>query len=100
MADRDGIGQFQPQALLANVPADRYPNLAEMTIHHVLRPGYHHDHEFEYGTGTAPRSPRDPAVLEALVGLNWQPHDPQRLRLDIRGQPTLLGMVGRTSMGR
>lgn len=37
------------QTLLAHVPADQYPHLAEMTIHHVMQPGYDHEHEYEYG---------------------------------------------------
>ncbi|MGB7962747.1 MAG: TetR/AcrR family transcriptional regulator [Propionicimonas sp.] len=37
------------QILLAKVPADQYPHLAEMTIHHVLQPGYDYDNEYEFG---------------------------------------------------
>ncbi|MGW1893571.1 TetR/AcrR family transcriptional regulator [Streptomyces sp. NPDC002004] len=37
------------QAILASVPADRYPHLAELTAEHVLRPGYDYAEEFAFG---------------------------------------------------
>lgn len=37
------------QDVLAGVPADEYPHLAELTTQHVLRPGYDHGDEFEFG---------------------------------------------------
>ena len=35
--------------MLASVPADTYPHLAELTTQHVLRPDYDYDREFEFG---------------------------------------------------
>jgi AcrR family transcriptional regulator len=37
------------QALLTQVPTDKYPHLAELTAEHVLRPGYDYSDEFEFG---------------------------------------------------
>ena len=37
------------QDILAGFPADAYPHLAELTTQHVLRPGYDHGNEFEFG---------------------------------------------------
>jgi AcrR family transcriptional regulator len=37
------------QDILAGFPADTYPHLAELTTQHVLRPGYDHGNEFEFG---------------------------------------------------
>jgi AcrR family transcriptional regulator len=37
------------QAMLAQFPADEFPYLAEFTFEYVLRPGYDHGHEYEYG---------------------------------------------------
>ena len=36
-------------AILARFPADDYPHLAELTVQHVLQPGYDYGHEFEFG---------------------------------------------------
>lgn len=36
-------------AILARFPADEYPHLAELTVEHVLQPGYDYAHEFEFG---------------------------------------------------
>ena len=36
-------------AILARFPADDYPHLAELTIQHVLQPGYDYGDEFEFG---------------------------------------------------
>jgi AcrR family transcriptional regulator len=35
--------------LLRQLPADRYPYLAELTVEHVLQPGYDYADEFEFG---------------------------------------------------
>ncbi len=35
--------------LLAALPAEAYPHLTELTTQHVLRPGYDHGDEFEFG---------------------------------------------------
>lgn len=37
------------ETLLATFPVDQYPHLAEMTVHHVLQPGYDPELEYEYG---------------------------------------------------
>jgi AcrR family transcriptional regulator len=37
------------EAILAQFPADQYPHLAELTIEHVLQPGYDYAEEYEYG---------------------------------------------------
>ncbi len=34
---------------LRQLPADRYPYLAELTVEHVLQPGYDYAEEFEFG---------------------------------------------------
>ncbi len=34
---------------LRQLPADRYPHLAELTVEHVLQPGYDYADEFEFG---------------------------------------------------
>ena len=36
-------------AILNQMPPDEYPHLSELTIEHVLRPGYNHGDEFEFG---------------------------------------------------
>lgn len=36
---------------LAQFPAERYPHLAELTVEHVLAPGYDYGQEFEFGLG-------------------------------------------------
>jgi AcrR family transcriptional regulator len=36
-------------AMLAQFPADDYPHLAELTIEHVLQPGYDYGNEYEFG---------------------------------------------------
>ena len=44
---------FPPPPALAvflnQLPADQYPYLAELTIQHVLQPGYDYGDEFEFG---------------------------------------------------
>ena len=37
------------QAIMAQLPAGEYPHLTELTIEHVLQPGYDYGNEFEYG---------------------------------------------------
>jgi AcrR family transcriptional regulator len=36
-------------SMLQQFPADSYPHLAELTVQHVLRPGYDYADEFEFG---------------------------------------------------
>ena len=35
--------------ILNQFPADEYPHLAELTVQHVLQPGYDYGNEFEFG---------------------------------------------------
>lgn len=37
------------ETMLAQLPADQYPHLAEMATRHVLRPGYDYGDEFAFG---------------------------------------------------
>jgi AcrR family transcriptional regulator len=37
------------EAFLSQFPADAYPDLAALTVEHVLQPGYDYAHEFEFG---------------------------------------------------
>jgi AcrR family transcriptional regulator len=37
------------QSIMASFPADEYPHLVELTVEHVLRPGYDYGDEFEFG---------------------------------------------------
>jgi AcrR family transcriptional regulator len=37
------------EAILAQFPAEAYPHLAELTVQHVLQPGYDYGDEFEFG---------------------------------------------------
>jgi AcrR family transcriptional regulator len=37
------------QVMAAAMPAGEYPNLVELTIEHVLQPGYDFGHEFDFG---------------------------------------------------
>ena len=37
------------QAIMAEFPADEYPHLTEMTVEHVLQPGYDFGNEFLFG---------------------------------------------------
>ena len=37
------------QAIFAGLPADAYPHLRELTVEHVLQPGYDYGDEFEVG---------------------------------------------------
>jgi AcrR family transcriptional regulator len=36
-------------AILEQMPADEYPHLTELTVEHVLKPGYDYGDEFEFG---------------------------------------------------
>jgi AcrR family transcriptional regulator len=37
------------QAVLEQMPPDEYPHLAELTVEHILRPGYDYGEEYEFG---------------------------------------------------
>jgi AcrR family transcriptional regulator len=37
------------EMILAQFPREEYPNLAELTIEHILQPGYNYADEFEFG---------------------------------------------------
>jgi hypothetical protein len=37
------------ETILARFPADEYPHLAELTVEHVLQPGYDYGDEFLFG---------------------------------------------------
>jgi AcrR family transcriptional regulator len=37
------------QAILMQMPPDEYPHLTELTVEHVLQPGYDYGDEFEFG---------------------------------------------------
>ncbi len=37
------------QSIMASFPADEYPHLVELTVQHVLQPGYDYGAEFEFG---------------------------------------------------
>lgn len=37
------------EGILADAPDDAYPHLTELTVEHVLRPGYDHRTEFDFG---------------------------------------------------
>jgi AcrR family transcriptional regulator len=37
------------QMMMARVPADEYPHLAEFSVEHILQPGYDYGNEFEFG---------------------------------------------------
>jgi AcrR family transcriptional regulator len=37
------------EAILSRLPRDRYPHLVELTVNHVLRPGYDYGNEFDFG---------------------------------------------------
>jgi AcrR family transcriptional regulator len=39
------------QAILMQMPADEYPHLTELTVEHVLQPGYEYGDEYEFGLG-------------------------------------------------
>ena len=43
------LGRWEPTALLTQLSSDEYPHLAELTVKHVLQPGYDHGNEFEFG---------------------------------------------------
>jgi AcrR family transcriptional regulator len=37
------------QTILEQLPAEKYPHLSELTVEHVLQPGYDYGNEFEFG---------------------------------------------------
>jgi hypothetical protein len=37
------------QTIMQRFPADEYPHLTELTVEHVLQPGYDYGNEFEFG---------------------------------------------------
>jgi hypothetical protein len=37
------------QAIMMQMPPDEYPHLTELTVEHVLRPGYDYGDEYEFG---------------------------------------------------
>jgi AcrR family transcriptional regulator len=37
------------QMMMAQVPAEEFPNLTELTVEHILRPGYDYGEEFGFG---------------------------------------------------
>jgi AcrR family transcriptional regulator len=39
------------KGIMSQLPADAFPHLAELTIKHVLQPGYAYGKEFDYGLG-------------------------------------------------
>ena len=39
------------EMIMAQFPAGEYPHLAELTVEHVLQPGYDYGNEFEFGLG-------------------------------------------------
>jgi AcrR family transcriptional regulator len=39
------------EMIMAQFPAGEYPHLAELTVGHVLQPGYDYGNEFEFGLG-------------------------------------------------
>jgi hypothetical protein len=38
-----------PQMILARFPPDEYPHLTELTVEHVLQPGYDYGNEYQFG---------------------------------------------------
>jgi AcrR family transcriptional regulator len=38
-------------AIMARFPADQYPHLVELTVEHVLQPGYDYGNEYQFGLG-------------------------------------------------
>ena len=39
------------ETIMAQFPADRYRHLAELTVTHVLKPGYDYGDEYDFGLG-------------------------------------------------
>ena len=37
------------QIMMEQFPAEEYPHLSELTVEHILQPGYDHGNEFEFG---------------------------------------------------
>ena len=46
-SSEEAIGMAE--VFLRQFPAETYPHLAELTVQHVLQPGYDYAHEFEFG---------------------------------------------------
>ena len=67
------------EAILAQMPADEYPNFIEFAREHVLQPGYDFGDEFDVGLGMA---------LDGIATLRrCTPRDPSRQLAT--GQPSL-----------
>jgi AcrR family transcriptional regulator len=47
--DTPGETSELAQAMMAQFPAGEYPHLAELTVEHVLQPGYDYGSEYEFG---------------------------------------------------
>jgi AcrR family transcriptional regulator len=47
--DHPGETSELAQAMMAQFPAGEYPHLAELTVEHVLQPGYDYSSEYEFG---------------------------------------------------
>ncbi|HEX5120445.1 MAG TPA: TetR/AcrR family transcriptional regulator C-terminal domain-containing protein [Pseudonocardiaceae bacterium] len=47
-AAHSGLGR-PDSAIIARFASGEYPHLTELTVEHVLRPGYDYGDEFEYG---------------------------------------------------
>jgi len=62
----DGPGEVAElaEAILAQMPADEYPNFVEFAREHVLQPGYDFGNEFDIGLGM---------VLDGIAGLDGAP---------------------------
>ena len=67
------------QTLLAKVPADQYPALAEMTTHHILQPHYDHDHEYEFGSSAEGEPAPAAAKFQAFFFMELGAKDPSAL---------------------
>ena len=46
--DAEQVAEVADQ-ILAQLPADIFPNLTEMIVEHALKPGYNYGDEFDYG---------------------------------------------------
>lgn len=51
------------ESILRELPADKYPHLAEMIVEHALKPGYDYAEEFEFGLDL---------ILDGLEGLRGE----------------------------
>jgi AcrR family transcriptional regulator len=43
--------EVEVERMLPGLPAEEYPHLVELTVEHILRPGYRYGDEFDYGLG-------------------------------------------------